>query len=548
MEKVTPFDIPLLINEICQYLSREDLKHCMLVSKAWAAWFASVLWRDLDCGRKTPDIPTLRRQQEHIQIVRNISMRDIRDSGERLPFSQLRRLEFKNESSEDGAHFTEIRVLPLLEGVTSLQHLKITLSLEHDSICRQFIRTLELLPHLQSLSLGCKRFIDGKVIQDILRVCHRLERLSLRFSGSERHATQEDRQGYMDTRAEIERMPEMRLCELSFRSDSDLVMENIHQPLLERCPRLERLDLGRIYQESILQHLSKALKDSKLPKLRHLNIKEVWEVHLQEALADALRHVECGLESLVFRASPSEPVIQSLVQYHSRMTKLDFSGYECYEISLWDLSDLMAGLPNLRSFESKVNDDDDHSSRDIPLEKHWECVSLKNLRLYLRLQGWGCNMSIKHVWEGSSGILFLDYLFSELAKLTRLQELFIECGLRDLFLKRHGYLTRLADLKQIKVFKFGEISDDQESGKEEALWMFENWPRLLEVHTPQMDEFDEGDGGVEFEGTTREESSSPHKHVFQTAIRDDDANAVIEGDWVNHGTEDEIGIKRTADC
>ncbi|KAK3823168.1 MAG: hypothetical protein J3Q66DRAFT_437577 [Benniella sp.] len=487
MEKVTPFDIPLLINEICQYLSLRDLRHCVLVSKTWAAWFTPVLWRDLTCRRRTPDIPALTRQQEHIRIVRNISMLSALFIRERLPFLQLQRLEFDDDYDADGAHRAEIRVLPLLERIRSLQHLGIKLSLDRDNIYQQCIRTLGALPHLESVCLRCEQFIDGKVIQGILLVCHRLERLSIIFSKSELYVVEEDLQGYMDTRAEIQRMPEMRLRELSFSSDSHLVMENILQPLLERCPRIEKLDLGYETTDSTIWHLSKLLKENNFPRLRHLvagggRVKG----YFQEAMAEVLSHVECGLESLEFVDSPSEPVIQSLVQYHSRMTKLDFSGYE---ISLWNLSDLMAGLPNLRSFESEVSSDYVRSSRDIPFDQHWECVSLKNLRLHL--DGWDSSDTTEHERKGSRVRLFLDYMFSELAKLTRLQELFIECSLRNLFFKRHGYLTRLADLKQIKVFNFGKISDDRESGKEEALWMVENWPRLLEVHIPQMDEFDE---------------------------------------------------------
>ncbi|KAF9361561.1 hypothetical protein BGX34_007070, partial [Mortierella sp. NVP85] len=379
MSKVTPFDIPLLINAICRHLSREDLKYCMLVSKAWSTWSASVLWRDLNCERKTPDIPTLRRYQEHIQIVRNITMWSIRDSGGRLPFPHVQRLEFKDDSSEDGVHRTEIRVLPLLEGITSLQHLKITLSLDRDNIYRQFVRTLESLPQLESLILGCKRFIDGKVIQDILRLCQRLERLSLSFSGSERHITEEDRQEFIDTRAEIQKMPEMRLCELSFHAQSDLVVENILHPLLERCSRIEKLDIGYRATDSTFRHLSKLFKENNFPKLRHLVIEGLDEGRYQEAIAEALSHVECGLESLKYMGKPSELVIQTLSQYHSCMTILNFT---FYQISLWALSDLMAGLPNLRSFRSEVSSDYEDSSRDIPFEKHWECVNLKILRLH----------------------------------------------------------------------------------------------------------------------------------------------------------------------
>ncbi|KAF9361560.1 hypothetical protein BGX34_007069 [Mortierella sp. NVP85] len=479
MSKVTPFDIPLLINAICRHLSCEDLKYCMLVSKAWSTWSASVLWRDLNCERKTPDIPTLRRHQEHIRIVQNITMWSIRDSGERLPFPHVQRLEFKDDSSEDGIHRTEIRVLPLLEGITSLQHLKITLSLDRDNIYRQFVRTLESLPQLESLSLRCQWFIDGKVIQDILRVCHRLECLSLVFLGKDRHITEEDRQEFIDTRVEIQKMPEMRLRELSFDAYSDLVVENILHPLLERCPRIEKLDPGS-YTTSSNRHLSKLFKENKFPKLRHL-------VAGGRDIAEALSHVECGLESLVFRGNPSEPVIQTLSQYHSCMTKLHVTG-----VSLWEFSDLMAGLPNLQTFKSYMRPDYEGSSRDIPFEKHWECVNLMNLRLYV--EGWGNGATIEHEQKGSRRMLALDYVFSEIAKMTSLQVLFLDYRIADLYFMENGYLTRLADLKQLRDFDLGSNLGGV-IGKEEALWMIKNWPKLLRVYGPPT--------LVEFEMTLR---------------------------------------------
>ncbi|KAK3823169.1 MAG: hypothetical protein J3Q66DRAFT_330996, partial [Benniella sp.] len=411
-------------------------------------------------------------------------MWSIRDSGERLPFPHVQRLEFKNDSSEDGIHRTEIRILPLLEGIISLQHLKITLSLEHDNIYRQFIRTLESLPHLESLSLGCKRFIDGKVIQGILQVCHRLERLSLSFSGSERHATQEDRQGYMDTRAAIQKMPEMRLCELSFDSDSDLVVENILQPLLELCPRIEKLDLTYKAANSTIWHLSKLLKENNFPKLRHLVAGGRDREHIQEAFSEALSHFECGLESLIFMDSLSEPVIESLIQYHSCMTKLDIT---C-DISLWALSDLMAGLPNLRSFKSEVSSDYEDSSEDIPFEKHWECTDLKKLRL--RVHGWGFSTTIEREQKGSRRMLALDYVFAEVAKMTSLQVLILNHRIQDLYFKKNGYLTRLADLKQLRSFDLGGNVCGENVGTEEALWMVKNWPKLLRVYEPQSLEFE----------------------------------------------------------
>ncbi|KAF9342576.1 hypothetical protein BGX34_007960, partial [Mortierella sp. NVP85] len=68
--------------------------------------------------------------------------------------------------------------------------------------------------------------------------------------------------------------------------------------------------------------------------------------------------------------------------------------------------------------------------------------------------------------------------------MTSLQVLILEYQVADLYSKKNGYLTRLADLKQLKAFA---ISDNYGpmAGKEEALWMIKNWPKLRRVYESQ---------------------------------------------------------------
>ena len=480
MEAITPFDIPLLNNEICQYLSREDLTRCVLVSKDWAAWFSPALWRDLDFRRsRTVDIHTLSRHWEHVRAVRNICMWKAGTIRELLPLLRLQRLDFDGSSDRGGVHLTEIRVLPVLEKMSTLQHLRISLELDRDNIYQQWIRTLEALPHLKSLILKCQQFLRGKVILDFLQKCHRLERLSLYLSGVVDYNEEEDRQEYRDAKAEMKRMPEMRLCELSLCSGIQLIEENIIQPLLERCPRIERLELDGGTTQPTLQHLSKMLKENKLPMLRHLVAGGLYEYHLQVAFAEVLS--QCGLESITFWNYPSELVVQSLVKYHYRsLTKLSI---HLMEISTWTFAELMAGLPNLRSFTGSIQHDYNYSYKGLPLDTHWKCVDLRSLRL--RLSVYGPDIIGGSRWATSTAKPRLDYVFSEVAKLESLQELIIECRVNNLFLKKHGYLTRLADLKELKVFDLAKVSH-KSFGKQEALWMANNWPKLLQVYAEDV--------------------------------------------------------------
>ncbi|KAK3823157.1 MAG: hypothetical protein J3Q66DRAFT_397625 [Benniella sp.] len=399
---------------------------------------------------------------------------------EQLAALHLQRLEFLDYSRSYGVHRAKIRVLPLLERISTLQHLRTTLSMDRDNNCQRWLRTLEALPHLVSLSLRCERFVDGKVIPRVLRLCHRYRRLTLRFSTEIGYIEECDTQEYKDAKAAIEEMPEMRLCELSFCSGNGLVGENVLQPLLERCPRVERLDLSIGTTESTFQHFFKMLKENKLPKLRHLTASGPYETHLQAAFSEALSHVEYGIESLTFWHKPSDPVVQSLTQHHySSLTKLSlpFSG-----IPLWTLSKLMAGLPNLRSFRGCIQRDYSPSN-GVALDMHWGCVGLRNLRLYPRTNTSGTVGDSR--WKGSAAEFQFDYVFSEVSKLESLQELIIECDMNNLYLKRHGYLAQLAGLKELKVFDLAKVSH-KSFGKQEALWMVKNWPKLLQVYAEDI--------------------------------------------------------------
>jgi hypothetical protein len=480
MEKITPFDIPLLNNEICQYLSRKDLARCVLVSKTWAAWFSPALWRVLDCGRRTPDSLTLTRRGEHILVVRDISMESAAAIREQLSSLNLQGLEFKAHGKEGGMHRAEIRVLPVLERIRTLQHLDITLSLDLDHINQQWIRTLEALPHLESLSLRCERFVEGKTIQKLLQMCERFERLSLVFQGGV-CIEEEDRQGYRDARAAIEKMPAMRLRDLSICLGFELVEENIFQPLLERCPRMEKLEIGGCHKEesTTLRHLFKSLKENKLPKLRHLRPGNTVR-YAQEAFAEALSSVECGMESLELSEKPSELVVQSFIQYHSRsLTKLDL-GYP--RMSLWTLSDVMAGLPSLRWFRGAIEGEAEYEDREIPSDRHWNCVDLRCLHLSMGHGHYSVQYPIGSTgWAESDQKRVLDYVFPEMAKLRSLQKLSIGFNVEDLCLKINGYLEQLASLNQLKIFDLASTPHGS-IGKQEALWMVNNWPMLSQVH------------------------------------------------------------------
>ncbi|KAF9348487.1 hypothetical protein BGX34_002457 [Mortierella sp. NVP85] len=469
--EITLFDIPLLNNEVCQYLSRKDLAHCVLASKAWANQFSPALWRNLDCRYRIPDILTLTRRREHIRIVRHISMECESTVLEQLAFLRLQRLEFNKLSG--GTSQKEIQVLHVLERIPTLQHLQISLTLDCNTMSQQWARTMEALPCMESLTLTCHRLVSGIVFQNVLQSCRGLQRLALELMED---GNELERQEYKDVRAAIERMPEMHFCELILDSDREAVFENIFRPLLERCPRMEKLCLGKMCNGPTLTHLAKTLHENKLPKLRYLALTDDSGDQVEKVLGEVLSYIACGLDGFIPGGYDCSVIAPPLIQYHARsLTRLDMLDSP---MSLWTFSDLMAGLPCLRTVRAIISEDLQDDDDILPLDKDWKCLGLRSLQLELEISV-SCYSIDDDEWEGSTEKGYLDHVFSQVAKLESLGELCLGCGL-DMFCKKFGYLKQLAGLKQLKVLDLSKAAHSN-FGKQHALWMAMNWPKLLQV-------------------------------------------------------------------
>ncbi|KAF9345042.1 hypothetical protein BGX34_005071 [Mortierella sp. NVP85] len=478
MEKITPFDIPLLNNEVCRYLSLKDLARCVQVSKAWFDWFSPALWRDLDCHIRLPYVyvHTFARQQEHVRTMRNITMTQAGSVFAQVPCTSLQRLDFLQSEDHKDVRRAQLPVLRSLEKMPTLRHLQIVLALEHDNTYRYWIRALEAMPHLESLSLKCDALVNGNVVQQVLSLCSGLRCLSLKLWGSSSFVQEKDLQEYRQAQEMMETMSEMQLLELSLDTNLKIYRENIFHPLLGRCPRLERLDLLESDGEPTLQHLVKTLKENKLSRLRHLTIGDLWGVQ-ETVFVKVLSHVACGFESLIFRGEEDGNLaVQPLIEFHSRfLARLDFSA----AISFPSLLRLMTGLPCLRTITAPEIDEKPYESTAVSLlDMHWECLDLRCLRL--GLGDWGYYAAHHKGWLHPVEKGVLDYLLSEIAKLTSLRELSIGSGQMSFYMGT-GYLEQLAGLKQLEILDLTNTLEE-DLGEDEAQWMAENWPRLLQVH------------------------------------------------------------------
>lgn len=481
MERITPLDIPLINREIYQYLSPKDLSRCTLVSKAWSAWFSSALWRDLDCSRTTPDLKTLSGQQEHVRIVSSLPMEIAGTLRDQLFFPHLQRLEFSYTWSRNGIHRVELRVLRVLERIQTLQHLKISLSLDHHDVHQQWIQTLRALTRLRKLELSCHQYVGGMAILEFLQLCHRYEYLGLNFLGHGNHITQEDREECQVAKAAIEEMQGLQLSELSLNTSFELLEEFILQPLLERCPLVEKLYLWRPRREQTLHQLMPLFRSKRFPKLRHWRTHGFYGRDEQEAHAELLSSIGGGLESFMVDTDPDKAAAKVLIQCHAHsLTKLDLNGVlEGFVI----FSDLMTGLPGLRSVKARVRPmiTDTDEELDVLAKKEWACIGLNTLSLFLDTSHGSSRVIGGRYWKGSKSQRCLDITVSWIARLKNLEDLRMGCCQADLFLLKRGYLSQLENLRQLKLFDLDRTPHNN-FGEKEAVWMIHHWPRLVQIN------------------------------------------------------------------
>jgi hypothetical protein len=207
-----------------------------------------------------------------------------------------------------------------------------------------------------------------------------------------------------------------------------------------------------------------------------------YRADLNNLLIEVLSHISCGLESFDCDIDDGNHVAQPLIKYHSHsLTRLGL--HESW-LPFETFVNLMVGLPCLQTFAAMIIDETPDGNDDIPLNRHWECLGLRSLQL--SLCAWIYYGASHDGWMESFEKCALDYVFSEVAKLTSLRELRIRCSSFDMYSKNKGYLEQLAGLKKLEDLEVAHTKHNA-LGEDEAQWMVDNWPRLLRVyeqHTP----------------------------------------------------------------
>ena len=221
--------------------------------------------------------------------------------------------------------------------------------------------------------------------------------------------------------------------------------------------------------------ICKILNENGLPELQCFILRGHSIQGIQRHIAKVLRSNK-PMDSLVLHLGPDQgPVVQSIVEHHKFLKLLDLG---TSELSMLALQEIMTSLPALRSLSAYTNIEVGANGEST--QRHWACKEIISLQLRLHTRRTESTMA-SDKWADSIQKQGLDHIFSETARMKGLQELQIGYS-RELYTMESGYLTQLADLKQLWMFDL-VLTPDTKFGKIEALWMADNWPRLIQVYS-----------------------------------------------------------------
>ncbi|KAG0352120.1 hypothetical protein BGZ54_002956, partial [Gamsiella multidivaricata] len=211
MEKPSIFDVPLLKDEVTQYLSSRDLAHCSRVSKQWSTWFRPTLWRALDFGSSDFDECTLQKHRDHVKTILRLNIAHL--AADDFPLPNLWSLEASSSLNIFDSHvlLTEISGLRTFLRIapTVLRTLKIEFWLINPD-----------LDEMKNFDLTSRQFLDPFFVLQLFQACSNLDSLILRVRSyltilyQDEHLREVLRKQDESANRGMEQMPKAQLREL----------------------------------------------------------------------------------------------------------------------------------------------------------------------------------------------------------------------------------------------------------------------------------------------------------------------------------------------
>ncbi|KAI7826203.1 hypothetical protein BC939DRAFT_447244, partial [Gamsiella multidivaricata] len=466
----------------------------------------------------------LKRHQDHIQSLQGCQI-NLAARPHVWSYPNLTSLEFGPGFGRHGRR-VDLATLKMVAGSPHLEHLKISLNLDHVDVYQELRRVLQSLTRLKSLELHLTEFIDLVVIQDILEICSRVKFLSVFLDGAA-YAIPGDEGAQLKLATEaMKRMQDTQVQHLEFQATDEILELSILPLFLKKCPMLESLSLPSLCQEQTMEQVVEIIKERTCPRLKHWSHGRIgYSGMVEDLFLETFRAtksgtgeygsdrdwMEGGLKTIAvgYLVALDERVIRTITEYHgTTLTTMNTPGFT---MDLPSLTLLLSELPALKSFKVMVTLP--YASTydpDLELTKKtsWACTGLKHLELNFNTTGTFSFPGGKR-WDVSVEKDCTDYLFSQIGSLTQLEELVLKSSGFDPFVLKNGYLTPLSGLSNLKSLRLPRQCNIR-MGAEEAEWMAENWTSLVYVaiEVPPRALVSDGKSREAFEATLKEKRPS----------------------------------------
>ncbi|KAF9169013.1 hypothetical protein BGX21_007466 [Mortierella sp. AD011] len=534
------FDIPLLLDEISQYLSQTDLQACVRVSKIWSMRFIPILWRTLDlknCGQ-THRLFNFNWKHTHIRTIKSGSLWFFEALAGlhryKHPFHfhspNLRSIKWTYYFPDKHKPGSDDLVLDFFKAHSTLQDI----SLRFNIITPALIATLDKrhLPSLKSFSfIGGKKIENDTTVQQLIHACAWLETLKIEVSHEEDIPKKQNANLYQKRKTIMESMPTTRLRKLSIDLYCPFQEAVTLVPLLRKSPLLQDLRIFSSPGNNTSVSIAAALREEGCcPELKTLTIKQegITDNELAE-LVNACTSSLCpskSYESSLTRATfdkvhrdfKSLTVISkacgpltacALTQDCAQsLVALDIGQYKL--IYLGNFITLVSNLPGLQKlFVGRIYfvslAQGGKNSLVKALDTPWVCRDLKCLGFRL---SWS---NVKELFleddsdsEGNGFVQYaatkstggsdtddvtdladfksrcLDCFWDRVAELGNLRYLWYESNEFPLLprpMESVFYLDRLRSLKKIQTLHI----DRDILGVKEAAWFLQYWPDLSRI-------------------------------------------------------------------
>ncbi|KAG0256407.1 hypothetical protein BG011_004573 [Mortierella polycephala] len=539
------FDIPYIQEDIAQYLLRQDLAHCVLVSKPWHGWFAPSLWQSLDeTAIRTPiALSTLQKYQAHVRSLkaRPHWLAYVADQTQ-IQFTNLQTLTMSSDA--EISLELEQRALGFIERYSAvLRTLRLCISHKRSRI-KGGLDSMEALvnclripfPRLTELDLIYQRIRHESSIMTLITICcqHPLESFRFRVRGDQGPRLLGFFDALYENRATpdtvwFDQKPMTRIRNLYIEMPNSIQENQLLIPLLKKCPLLQRLEFSAIHSQETIAAMTTMLKDKSLfPGLRHIYIGGLgrgFMRNVDDALACLL--FECGdgmqlepsmsnqghvsgqglrwrerdqmdevMETrpalLSFGTDPTcnTPLTYAALRQHHAHT-LSYLDLTRGFLDIYAFANLMATLEGLKAakvwvvlFDSKSGLVDlNEFGLGKTLQNQWVCKDLRKLEVFFeRASNTGGSVPFQP-GDGTLQDVFLEYAFTRIGSMTALEELVYEGWFRILRLNG-GYLDRLRNLKRLKELDL--VKESIVFGVKEAEWILEHWSRLTQIRGQRL--------------------------------------------------------------